>query len=94
MSEHSDVVIVDFSTALHALEGGSRIRNMGWNHDNSYLELQVPDDYSKMTMPYIYFSKACGDTPGGTMRVPWVASQYDLLSADWVIIAKQAQEAA
>jgi hypothetical protein len=42
-----------------------------------FLELQVPDANSKMTLPYIYMSTVTGDL------VPWLASQTDVLADDW-----------
>jgi hypothetical protein len=49
-----------------------------------WLELQVPDAHSKMTLPYVFLSypKDAANTPGA--RVPWLASQTDLLAEDWV----------
>lgn len=44
-----------------------------------WLELQVPDEYSKMTLPYIYMKTVSGGL------VPWIASQTDILSEDWNI---------
>jgi hypothetical protein len=44
-----------------------------------WLALQVPDANSKMSRPYIYM-KTVNDE-----LVPWVASQSDLLAADWQI---------
>ncbi len=90
----SDNETLNFGQALEALQQGQRVRNIGWNHDNSYLELQTPDDNSKMTQPYIYFNKPCGDAPDGTLRVPWVASQFDLLRGQWVIISSEEQRQA
>ena len=52
----------------------------GWNDKDMYLELQVPDDSSKMTLPYIYMKTAQGDL------VPWFASQTDMLAGDWLIV--------
>lgn len=43
------------------------------------LKLQVPDEHSKMTLPYVYMETA-------TNRVPWVCSQADLLAEDWYIV--------
>ena len=54
-----------------------RVRRSGWNGKGMWLELQKPDDHSKMTMPYVFMSTAQGDL------VPWLCSQTDLLAADW-----------
>lgn len=69
----------DFGGALDMLKAGQRVTREGWNGKGQYLELQTPDEHSKMTSPYIYITTAQGD------RVPWRASQTDLLSNDWVL---------
>lgn len=50
----------------------------GWNGKNQWLELQVPDQHSKMTLPYVFLTTVDGK------RVPWLPSQTDLLAIDWV----------
>jgi hypothetical protein len=63
--------------AVKELENGERVARAGWNGKGMWLELQVPDDKSKMTLPYVYMSTAQGDL------VPWLCSQTDLLATDW-----------
>lgn len=63
--------------AVKQLQNGSRVARAGWNGKNMYLELQVPDVNSKMTLPYVYMRTAQGDL------VPWLCSQTDLLATDW-----------
>lgn len=63
--------------AVKALQNGERVARKGWNGKNMYLELQVPDANSKMTLPYVYMKTAQGDL------VPWLCSQTDLLATDW-----------
>lgn len=70
----------DFGYALAALKDGQRVSRPGWNGKGMYLELQVPDENSKMTLPYIYMFTAQGDL------VPWLASQTDMLAEDWEVI--------
>jgi hypothetical protein len=41
--------------------------------------MQRPDVTSKMTLPYLYLQY-----PDGA-KVPWLASQTDLLSDDWTV---------
>jgi hypothetical protein len=65
--------------AVKELHHGSRVRRSGWNGKGMYLELQVPDEHSKMTLPYVYMFTAQGDL------VPWTCSQTDLLAIDWEI---------
>lgn len=66
-----------FSYALDHLKNGGRVQREGWNGKGQWLELQVPDENSKMTLPYIFITTVQGD------RVPWLASQTDLLANDW-----------
>jgi hypothetical protein len=73
-----------FGFALKALESGKRVRRSGWK--GYFLELQVPDANSKMTSPYIYIDSSGlqTDNPDAPKnRVPWVASQTDMLCKDW-----------
>ncbi len=71
-----------FGDALKALKDGKRVTRLGWNGKNMFLEIQVPDQYSKMTLPYIFLRTVQGDL------VPWLASQTDILSSDWVIVER------
>lgn len=68
---------LNFGDALALLKDGKRVARAGWNGKGMWLQLQRPDDHSKMTLPYIYMSTAQGDL------VPWLASQTDVLSEDW-----------
>lgn len=68
-----------FSQALHFLKDGRRVCRYGWNGKGMYLELQKPTELSKMTLPYIFMKTADNNL------VPWLASQTDLLSNDWLI---------
>ena len=78
---------MNFETALTALKNGSSIRRSGWNGKGMWLQLQVPDAHSKMTLPYIYIEYPVGSVayPNGS-RVPWLASQTDLLADDWEVL--------
>ncbi len=70
----------DFGTALAFLRGGRQVARSGWNGVGMWLELQTPDEFSKMTLPYIYMHTAQHGL------VPWLASQTDLLAEDWYIV--------
>ena len=54
------------------------------NGKGSWMELKVPDEHSKMTPPYINYPFDAINTPGA--RVPWLASQTDMLAEDWRIV--------
>ena len=80
---------MNFGAALEALKEGRRVARRGWNGKGIYLELQRPDAHSKMTLPYIYIvtNALVTDNPEAPKGVvPWLASQTDLLSEDWVIV--------
>ena len=74
---------MDFSSALQALRHGNAVYRMGWNGKNMWIQLQLPDANSKMSLPYIFMCTASGDL------VPWVASQMDILAEDWEVIHDQ-----
>ena len=78
---------MDFGAALIALRAGHRVARSGWNGKGMWLKLQVPDENSKMSLPYIYIEYPEGHPayPSGS-RVPWLASQTDLLAEDWEIV--------
>lgn len=77
---------LSFSMALEVLKLGRKVARRGWNGKGLWLELQRPDANSKMTLPYIFMSYPddAPNTPGA--RVPWLASQTDLLAEDWVVV--------
>ena len=77
---------MDFAYALNALREGLRVARSGWNGKGMWIKLQIPDENSKMTLPYIYIEYPVGHPayPNGS-RVPWLASQTDLLADDWSI---------
>lgn len=62
------------------LKVGKWVAREGWNGKGMYLGLQIPDDGSVNTLPYIFMITAQGD------RVPWLASQTDMLSSDWGLV--------
>lgn len=66
---------------------GHTLRRKGWNGKGMWLKLQVPDKHSKMTLPYIYIEYPEGHPayPEGS-RVPWLASQTDILAKDWELV--------
>lgn len=68
---------MDFGAALAVLRQGGRVARSGWNGKGMWLELQVPDEYSKMTLPYVFMFTA------DKHLVPWLASQTDVLAFDW-----------
>jgi hypothetical protein len=84
---------LDFGVALYRLKQGAKVARAGWNGKGLHLELQRPDEYSKMTLPYIFIQypaiKASETAPENHLnaRVPWLPSQTDLLAEDWMIVS-------
>lgn len=78
----------NFGQALNYLKQGRKVSRRGWNGKGIFIELQTPDENSKMTHPYIYIdtTNLQTDNPDAPKdRVPWLASQTDLLAEDWKI---------
>lgn len=74
--------------AIKQMQDGQRVARSGWNGKGMWLALQVPDANSKMTHPYVYIEYPAGHPayPDGS-RVPWLASQTDLLAMDWSVVS-------
>ena len=78
-----------FSEALEALKSGERLQRAGWNGKGIFIEIQFPDENSKMTSPYIYIDTTGLQTDNDAAPqccVPWLASQTDMLCDDWQIL--------
>ena len=77
---------VSFGKAIEELKAGRKCWRRGWNGKGIFIELQNPDENSKMTTSYIFI-----DTTGLITEnqaapkslVPWLASQTDMLAEDW-----------
>lgn len=77
----------DFGGALSALRDGFKVARSGWNGKGMWIRAQFPDAHSKMTHPYLYIEYPAGHPayPNGS-RVPWLASQTDILAEDWSVV--------
>lgn len=76
-------LMVDFGEVIKFLKNsplGHYAFRDGWNGKGQYIKLQVPDDNSKMDLPYIYIRTVDGKL------VPWLASQTDMLAEDWYLM--------
>lgn len=67
-----------FSKAFEEVKNGKAIRLPQWNKDVS-IKAQYPDEYSKMTAPYLYVESRFG-------RVPWKETNIELFSNDWEVV--------
>ena len=73
-----------FGLALEALQQGKRVSRAGWNGVGLWLEYRPANgvDLAYIRMSYPVNSKAY---PEGA-RVPWLASQTDMLATDWAVV--------
>ena len=77
-----------FGEAIEAMRVGAQVRRVGWNGKGIFCAIQNPDEHSKMSAPYIYIDTTglSTDNPmAPKVRVPWLASQTDMLARDWVV---------
>jgi hypothetical protein len=83
--------LFNFGQVIEALKKGSTAARLGWNGKGIFIELQIPDEHSKMTSPYIFIDTTGLQTENSNApksRVPWLASQTDMLAEDWIIKSK------
>ena len=79
---------MDFGDALRSMKDGARCARAGWNGRGIFVCIQNTDENSKMTSPYIYIDTTClqtGNPAAPKVRVPWLASQTDMLAEDWYV---------
>jgi hypothetical protein len=79
-----------FSEALEAIKSGGKVARTGWNGKGIFIQIQRPDAHSKMTHPYIYIDTTglqSDNLDAPRSLVPWLASQTDLLSDDWMVVS-------
>lgn len=76
--DQPEMSFAEVIVCLRNSSAGRRMARIGWNGKGMWIELQSPDQHSKMTQPYLVLC-----TPDGG-RVPWTCSQTDVLAFDWV----------
>lgn len=82
-------ITMNFGVALEAAKKGAKIARKGWNGKGIFVKVQIPDQHSKMTSPYLYIDTTGLETDNEFAPrscVPWFASQTDMLADDWVIV--------
>jgi hypothetical protein len=78
-----------FGQAIAAMNDGLSVARRGWNGRGIKIQIQFPDELSKMTSPYIYIDTTGLQTDNSEAPkslVPWLASQTDMLSNDWEVV--------
>lgn len=88
---------MNFGEALEELKRGNCVLRKGWNGEGIFIKLKrgdalnTPNNRSDevMTHDFIYIDTTGlrGNNPNAPMdRVPWLASQTDMLADDWVVV--------
>ena len=84
-----DRSVLTFGQAIEAMKAGKKVARAGWNGKGIHIEIQNPDENSKMSHPYIFIDTTglqTNNPKAPKNRVPWLASQTDMLSEDWMIV--------
>ncbi len=78
---------MNFSDALNLIKQGFKLQRKGWNGKNMWITI------CNDCVPYnLDYDKNIGFLPFIIMKtvdnklVPWLASQTDLLSEDWILL--------
>lgn len=71
---------MSFGDALVNLKEGRSVSRRGWNGPGQSVSMQNPDEFSTMSLPYLYILTVQGHL------VPWAASQTDVLAEDWYVV--------
>jgi hypothetical protein len=87
---------MDFGDALRALRSGNKVAREGWNGVDQFIIL-VPGSHILPVHGTPYYKAGIHQpvslgahldmkTSAGNMQPGWLASQADMLSADWYIV--------
>lgn len=77
---------VGFDAALVHLKKGGSCARTGWNGKDLYIQMQKPDAHSQNTLPYLYIVYPDNHPKYPAARVPWLASQTDMMEEDWMLM--------
>lgn len=83
---------MNFSKALKLLNQGKRLRRKGWNGKGIFIKLKKATTASDMSHDYIYIDTTglrSDNQAAPKNRVPWLASQTDMLADDWEVVKSQ-----
>lgn len=83
VDEFKEEIKMSFGRAFNFINNPVTKDRMGmrlphWKED-VIVRIQFPDENSKMTAPYLYVESRFG-------RVPWIPTQIELFSREWVIV--------
>lgn len=78
--------VMNFGQAIERIKSGKLVARKGWNGKGIYGGLIKPKDGDAMTHDFVYIDTTGLqiDNPDAPLdRVPWLASQTDMLAEDW-----------
>ncbi len=68
---------MSFGKAIKEMQNGEAVRLPQWSEEVK-IQIQNPDEDSKMTAPYFYVTSRFG-------MVPWIPTMIEMLSIEWQI---------
>lgn len=75
--------MMTFGKAIKEMQDGQAVRLPKWSEDVK-IQIQVPDEHSKMTAPYFYVTSRFG-------LVPWIPTMIEMLSIEWEVILESGE---
>ncbi len=69
--------MMTFGEAIKEMQDGRAVRLPQWSGEVK-IQIQVPNEHSKMTAPYFYVTSRFG-------LVPWIPTMIEMLSVEWGI---------
>lgn len=79
---------MNFESALGYIKLGKKVSRGAWG-TNVHIEAQIPDENSKMTIPYLFMTKRLDQTaemPAHTRKFPCDLSCESIFAEDWKIV--------
>lgn len=87
-----------FSVAIDYLKQGHRVKRIGWNGQNQFIELATNISFKRPNGEMVNVNhvdmgnKAIAFHGTNGIQLGWLASQSDILSEDWVLVEEQEED--
>ena len=82
----NNIETFDFSTALNYLKDGKVVQRLGWGNPNITVHVQLPDENSANTEPYLYMVKEPLTPDVKKKRFPLDLSCESIFANDWILV--------
>ena len=70
--------MMTFGQAIKEMQDGRAVRLPKWSEEVK-IQIQTPDEHSKMTAPYFYVTSRFG-------MVPWIPTMIEMFSVEWMVL--------